>query len=220
MGGNNGRQEQDALQRQAQAAQAAQTAAVTKAETPDPLTQRLRDRVGKILDWQDDTSGPKDVRAFPDQAAMSLYTGAKAVTDAGRVGKGYGTLAEGANPAFATALNKENDLKRGEAASGMLEGYVDNALTGATGEAASLGAQGDATSMAIAQMLNSDSESAQNRYLQYLTRPKQPSFLKQMALGLAGSAAGLATGGLSSIFSRGPASLPTWGTQSGSPWTM
>jgi hypothetical protein len=196
MGGGNGRKEEDALRQQAMQAQAAQTAALQKAETPDPLTQRLRDRVTKILDWSDDTGAPKDVRDFPDQTAMGLYKDAKAVTDAGRVGKGYGTLAEGANPAFATALDKENNLKRGEFASGALEDYVDRAVTGATGEAASLGAEGDATSMAIAQMLNSDSESAQNRYLQYLTRPKQPGFLKQLALG----ALGTFGGGIGSLF--------------------
>jgi hypothetical protein len=127
---------------------------------------------------------------------MSLYDDAKRVTDAGRVGKGYGTLSDGANSNFATALDKENTLKRGEFASGELENYVDNAITGATGEAASLGAQGDATSMAIAQMLNSDSNAAQNRYVQYLSRPRQPSFLKQLALGAVGSAGGLLTGGL------------------------
>lgn len=183
MGHGNGRANEDYLKQQALSQQAAFNTALTKAETPDPLTQRLRDRVNNILNYDENVGAPKDVRNFPDQAAMGLYTDAKAVTDAGRVGKGYGTLAEGANPAFATALDKENSLKRGEFASGMLEDYVDKSITGATGEAASLGAQGDATSMAIAQILNGDSQSAQNRYLQYLTRPRQPSFLKQLALG-------------------------------------
>lgn len=50
--------------------------------------------------------------------------------------------------------------------------------------------------MAIAQMMNSDYDSAQNRYLSYLMRPRQPSFLKQLALGAANAGLGLATGGL------------------------
>lgn len=196
MGHDNGRQTESYLQQQAMQEQQAFNAALTKAETPDPLTQRLRDYVKKILDYRDGTSGPQDVRAFPDQTAMDLYTSAKKVTDAGRVGKGYGTLSDGANPAFATELDKENDLKRGEFASGMLEDYVNNAITGATGEAAQLGAGADATNMAVAGMLNSDYNAAEGRYVNFLMRPKPPSFLRQLALGAAGGLGGLFTGGL------------------------
>lgn len=124
MSHGNGRANEDYLKQQALSGQAAFNTALQKAETPDPLTARLRARVGKILDWDEDVGAPKDVRNFPDSAAMDIFTGAKAVTDAGRVGKGYGTLAEGANPSFATALDKENTLKRGEFASGQLENYV------------------------------------------------------------------------------------------------
>lgn len=190
MGRGNGKAQEQALQQQALQQQAAFNSALTKAETPDPLTQRLRDYAGKVLDWKDGKDGPVDVRQFPDQTAMSLYDDAKKVTDAGRVGKGYGTLSDGANPSFSAALDKENNLKRGEFASGMLEDYVNNAITGATGEAASLGAGADATNMAIAGMLNSDYNSAQNRYVNYLMRPKQPSFLKQLALGALGTFGG------------------------------
>jgi hypothetical protein len=52
MGSHNGRVEEGALQQQAMAAQARTDAAVAKAETPDPLTGRLRDYVSKILDWK------------------------------------------------------------------------------------------------------------------------------------------------------------------------
>lgn len=211
MSGGSGRAQESALQQQAMQQQAAFNIALQKAETPDPLTQRLRDYVGKILDYRDGTSGPQDVRNFPDQTAMDLYTSAKQVTDAGRVGKGYGTLSDGANPAFATELDKENDLKRGEFASGMLDQYVNNAITGATGEAASLGAGADATNMAVAGMLNTDYNDAENRYVNYLMRPKQPSFLQQLALGAVrsinplsflnsgGGRSGLNRGGLDSI---------------------
>lgn len=214
MSHNNGRAEEDALKQQALSSQAAAQAAQQKAETPDPLTQMLRDRVTKVLNWSDGTSGPPDVRAFPDQAGMSLYNDAKKVTDAGRVGKGYGTLSDGANPAFATALDKENTIKRGEAASGALENYVDNSINAATGEAASLGAEGNATSMAIAQMLNSDSNAAQNRYVQYLSRPKQPSFLSQLASGVLGAGTGFLTGGFSGLLGGGGGDLNQGGLDS------
>src|ERR1043166_1089415 len=94
--GNKARQaEQDRLQSQALADRAKSDTAISTASQPDPLEQRRRDYVTKILDWKEGTNGPPDVRAFPDQSAISLYNDAKTSHDAGRAGKGYGTLADG-----------------------------------------------------------------------------------------------------------------------------
>jgi hypothetical protein len=50
-----------------------------------------------------------------------------------------------------------------------------------------LGSAGDATSMAIASMLDSNQNSAFNRYVQLLSQPKQPGFLQSLATGAVGS---------------------------------
>lgn len=191
MGSNkSGRQTESALQRQAMGSQAAANTAITAAEKPDPLEERRRGYVNKILDWNEGVGGPPDVRSFPDQSAMALYTDAKRVTDAGRVGKGYGSLADGANPNYVAQLDKENELTRGLEASGRLEGHVSNAIAGAQAEAGNWAGVGNARTMNLAQMRNSNYNSDQDRYLAYLTRPKQPSFLRQLALGVAGGVAG------------------------------
>jgi hypothetical protein len=124
---------------------------------------------------------------------MALYTDAKRVTDAGRVGKGYGTLDDGANANYVASLNKELESERGLEASGRLEDFVNNSILGARAEAGDLSAAGNARSMNIAQMRNSNANSDQDRWLAYLTRPQQPSFFKQMALGITSGLAGNAS---------------------------
>lgn len=191
MGSNNsGRQTESDLQRQAMNSQTTANTAITKADTADPFEARRRAYVTKILDWDENVGAPKDIRDFPDGSAMSLYTDAKRVTDAGRVGKGYGSLADGASSDYVAQLDKENELTRGLEASGRLEEHVSNAITGAQAEAGNWAGVGNARSMNIAQMRNSNANSDQDRYLAYLTRPKQPSFLRQLALGVAGGVAG------------------------------
>ncbi len=121
MGGNNGRREQDELRRRTEEAERRANEAITRAETPDPLEQRRRDYVTRILDWREGKNGPINVRDFPDQTAISLYNDAKLSHDAGRIGKGYGTLDDGANPTYTAALDKEMQLERDTRASGLLE---------------------------------------------------------------------------------------------------
>lgn len=135
-------------------------------------------------------NGPLDIKNFPDQTGLALYNDAKAVTDAGRVGKGYGSLADGANPNYVASLDKELESDRALAASGRLENFVNSSLAGADAEAGNLSQIADARNMNIAQMRNADANSDQDRWLGYVTRPRQPSFLRQLALGVAGGAAG------------------------------
>jgi hypothetical protein len=188
MGSNNsGRQTESALKTQALNSQTTANAAIDKAETPDPMEARRRNYVNRILDWNEGVGGPMDVRDFPDKSAMALYTDAKRVTDEGRGGKGYGTLSDGGSDAYAAALGKEEESDRALAASGRLEEHVNNAITGAQAEAGNWAGVGNARTMSIAGMRNSNANADQDRWLQYLSRPKPPSFLKQMALGAIGN---------------------------------
>lgn len=98
------------------------------------------------------------------------------------------TLSDGANPNFAASLGQEMDLERGINASGALEDHVDTTLAGVDGEMYGLAGMGNSRNMNIAQMDQNAYQNAQGNFMQYLMRPKQPSFLKQLALGLAGSA--------------------------------
>jgi hypothetical protein len=182
-----GRQTDDYLKQQAMAAQSQANTAIAKAETPDPLEQRRRDYVTRILDWREGKLGPIDVRNFPDQTAIALYNDAKTSHDAGRIGKGYGTLADGTNPNFSTALDKETQMERDLAASGELENYIGGQLASADAETGNLWAAGDARNMNIASMLNNNYNSSQDRWVSYLMRPKQPGFLKSLALGAIGN---------------------------------
>lgn len=183
MGSNNGRREQDELRARALAAENRANEAIKKAEQPDPFEQRRREYITKILDYREGKNGPPRVRDFPDQMGIALYNDAKQSKDAGRVGRGYGTLADGANPNFSAALDKEMTLERDQRASGMLESYISDALNAADVESGNLAAMGNARNMNIASMRNSNFNSSEDRYLQMLMRPRQPSFLKQFALG-------------------------------------
>lgn len=194
MSHDNGRKQQEAAaQAAANAAQAAANTAIAKAETPDPLEQRRRDFVTSILDWREGKKGPLDVMKFPDQTAIALYNNAKAVHDAGRVGKGYGSLADGVNPNYAAALDKENEMDRQQAASGELENFINNSLASADAETGNLWGAADARNMQIAGLRNANSENAQSRYLQLILAPKPPGFLRSFASGLGAGVGGAAT---------------------------
>lgn len=190
MSKNKGRQTENLLQQQAMGSQAAANTAITKAEAPDPLEARRRAYVERILDFSEGKGGPPDVRNFPDQTAMSLYTDAKRVTDAGRVGKGYGTLSDGGNATYAAALGQELEHERGLEASGRLDDFMNSSILGARAEAGDLASVGNARSMKLAQLRNSNYNSDQDRWLAYLSRPQQPSFLKSLALGAVSGLAG------------------------------
>lgn len=195
MSDKKGRQQEDSLKRAATTTQASADTAIANATPADPLRQRLMDRIGKILDWRDDKGAPKDVRDFPDQAAMSIYTDAKRVSDEGRVGRGYGTLSDGGSDTYAAALGKELESERGLEASGRLEGFVNDSLNAADAGAVSMGGQEEDRRMALAGMFNSNAQAANDRYTSYLARPKQPGFLKSLALGAVGNLS-FAKGGL------------------------
>lgn len=184
-----GRQQEDALKAAAAAAAAKSDAAVTIAAAPDPLEERRRARVLAIDKWDTGESGPKDIRNLPGgDTSIALFNAAKQAHDAGRIGRGYGTLSDGANPTYVASLDKEMGLERDLAASGALEDNVNSTLEGNKAEMYGLSEIGNSRNMGIAGLRSSADQAAQDRYTQFLMRPKQPSFLKQLALaGISGA---------------------------------
>lgn len=170
-GGKKDRAEESRLKTEA-------TAAAAKAAEVDPFEAEQRARVKALADWESGKSGPIDVRNMPGSGVgMSLFAEAKKARDSGRVGRGLATLESGANPAFATALDREGQLERDLAASAGLEDYVSGRLAGL--DERMLGLAGTSAERAFRLASLADS-----RYANYLNRPaKPPSFLKALALG-------------------------------------
>lgn len=187
MSGGKGREQESALSREA-------TQSTAAAAAPDPLEELEREKVLKLFNWSTGKSGPMDVRAMPDDVAVPLYKAAREKHDAGRIGKGL-AYSENANPNFAAALDKEGDLERDLNASGLLEGHVDDVLGGLDARLMGLAGMGNSRRGAAADRAN-------ERYTSFLHRPQRPSFLSQLALGLAGGVSGLSVG-------RGGGGLPT-----------
>lgn len=161
----------------------AKTAAVEKAATPDPLLEARRAHVTALDDWESGKSGPIDVRNMPGGGTrIALFNDAKQSMDAGRVGKGYGSLEDGTNPNYATSLNKENELSQNLAASGALENDVNTALQGKDAEMYGLANISNAQNMNVANLQQNAYDSDQAKWLSYLMRPKQQGFLKQLLL--------------------------------------
>lgn len=196
MGEDRGRrQQEEAAAAAAAEANRARETSITRAEAPDPLEERRRSFLTKILDWREGKSGPMNVRDFPDPVGMALYDDAVTSREEGRVGKGYGTLSDGANPTFSAALDKELSMERESQAKGNLENYITGAVTGAEAETGNWANVGNARNMGIAGMRSSAAEGASNRYNQILMKPKEPSFGRQLLGGLIGGLS-YAKGGL------------------------
>lgn len=170
--GGSGKKEESALK----------TVADTKAaeaEKVDPLEEEVRRNVTAMNDWKTGKSGPLDIRAMPDQTGMALYADSKRVTDARRVGRGVNSMGEGANPNHVAALDREFELERGERASAMLEGFVEDKVGDLDTKMMGLAARSDSRRGAAA-------DRAAQAYQSFLQRPKQPSFMKSLATSLVG----------------------------------
>jgi hypothetical protein len=189
--GNKGREQanEDALRVAADKAAAKSDEAITAAGKADPLEDRRRAQVLAFDKWQSGESGPMDVLNMPGGGtAIDLFKNAKRARDAGRIGRGYGLLGDNANPNFSASLDKEMQLERDVNASGALEQNVEDSIAGNNAELYGLAGAADSRNLSIAGLRSSADEGAQNRYTQYLLRPKQPSFLKQLALSAIGGA--------------------------------
>jgi hypothetical protein len=171
-------------------------------------------QVQSFQDWSSGKSGPIDVRNMPGAGpALDLYTQARASHDAGRIGRGFGTMAAGTNPNYVASLEKENQLERDLSAAGALEGNVNQAVAQNTGEGYNLSNMLNTQNMGIAGIQTGREGSSSDRYLNFLERPRPPSFLKQLALQAVGGASQMAsaylTGGLSAA--RKPATAGAGG---------
>lgn len=196
MSRGNGRREEEArLRAQAEEANRRAAEAATAVARVDPLEERRRAHVTRWDDWRTGVNGPVDVRAMPDQIGMSLFRDAKQARDAGRIGRGYGMLNDGANPAHAAALGQELEAERGLAASGALEDYVTDQNDATTRELYGLvGASGD-RSRYLAELAMRRSGIADERLSRHQAN-RRPGFLQQLALGALGNVS-FARGGLS-----------------------
>jgi hypothetical protein len=181
MGGNKSKKREES------ALVTAANQAATNAAKVDPLEERQRQYITDLDDWRMGRKGPIDVRNMPGGGTgIALFNDALQARDEGRVGRGYGTLSDGANGNFSAALDKEMDFERRLRAAGQLEGHVSGQLAGLDQRMTGLSGTADNRSRFLAEM-------AMSRLGQFYQRPEQPSFLKQLALGGLGAAGGLIT---------------------------
>lgn len=175
------------------------TKAVDKASEVNPATKEMEDYWKSIIDWDTGKSGPVDVHNLPGSGVdIGLFESAKKNSDAGRIGRGFGTMGDNTNPAFTEALGKEMESDRATAASGMLEDAVQGKVAEARGALTGIGAQ------ETQQSLNAAGLRA-NLYSTYLNRPRNPGLLSQFiggATGAAGTlgASAIANGGWAGLF--------------------
>ncbi len=156
--------------------------ATTAAGTVDPLQAAKAKHDEELFNWYTGKSGPTDVHNMPGgSVGIDLFNKAKQSNDAGRIGRGYGSLADGANPNFAAKLGQENDQARSLAASGALENYVTNTIAGNANAIQQDYSNRENHNFSYAGLTASNYDS-------YL-KNRRPSFLKQMILG------GMQTGG-------------------------
>lgn len=176
-------EQQNALKAIADSARTQSKTATDTAAKPDPITQRIMDRATALDDWESGKSGPIDIRKMPGgEAKIALYNDAKTAHDSGRLGKGIGSLTGDANPSFAASLDKENELERDLAAKGALESNVNTTLAVKDATLGNLSQLGEQRQMNVANLRQNAYDSEQRNFMQYLLRPKQPSFLKQLIL--------------------------------------
>jgi hypothetical protein len=187
MGGDNGRRERE-LRAEADRARAEATTARQQVETPDEFEVARRNRARAMEQWRSGLLGPVDVRNMPGgQVAMGLFKDSIQARDAGRIGRGLGTLNDGANPAFSAALGKELDAERHLQAAGQLEGNVEQAMAQHDADTNQLAQVGNNRRSLIAQLAAEAGRAAAERLSQHRATAR-PSFLQQMALGALGNA--------------------------------
>jgi len=190
----------------------AATAALQTAGKPTPWEQTQMDKAVAMQNWESGKAGPVQVRDMPGgMVDLDLYEQAKKVSDAGRIGKGFGTMSDGANPNYVAKLEHENQLQRDLAASGALESNVNARIAESTGEGFNLANMYDTRAMNMAGLTTGREQSTQQQYLNFLMRPRPPSFLRQLAMstmqGLTQVGSAYLTGG-GSLFSGAGADNP------------
>lgn len=173
--------------------------AINTAATEDPALKAMRDYWQSISDWDAGKNGPVDVHDLPGSGVdIGLFQNAKAMRDAGRVGRGLGTAGDNVNPAFTTALDKELESDRNTEASGALEEAVRRKVGEARAGLTGIGTNAEARNLNVAGLRG-------NLYQTYLNRPREKSALGQFLSGGLQAATGLGSaainhGGWSGLF--------------------
>src|ERR687884_264332 len=95
--GSSGRQQEDTYRRQVEAS-------AQQVKEVDPLEQQQREYYQSLNDIRMGKK-PFNIHDLPGGAvAVSLFNDAKKAHDAGRIGRGFASLADGANPNYAAKL--------------------------------------------------------------------------------------------------------------------
>lgn len=182
------RAEREAEERSRQQ-QAQQTQFIQAANVPDPLEERLRANDMKWLDWESGASGPRDVMNAPLGAGLDLYSNAARRQEGERHGIGALALgAHGSNPMLTQLLKQQSEDTRQQEAAGGLEQAVRMKSAEVNRSALPLAEFAQGRRMGLASLASGNANNSTNSYLQFLSRPKQPSFWQQLLMGGLGAA--------------------------------
>lgn len=180
------REEKEAQERARQqsiAQQAQQTQFMQAANTPDPLEERMRARDIAFMDWEEGKNGPRDVMNAPLGAGLDLYSNAARRQSGERFGIGALALgSHGSDPNLSQLLKQQSEDTRQQEAAGGLEQAVRMKSAEVNRSALPLAEFAQDRRMGLASLASGNAQNSTNAYLQFLTRPKQPSFWKSLLL--------------------------------------
>lgn len=183
------RRAQQEAEERARQQQVQQTQFIQAASQPDPLEERLKERDMKWLDWESGASGPRDVMNAPLGAGLDLYSNAARRQSGERFGIGALALgAHGSDPNLTQLLKQQSEDTRQQEAAGGLEQAVRMKSAEVNRSALPLAEFAQGRRMGLASLASGNAQNSTNAYLQFLSRPKQPSFWKQLLLGGLGAA--------------------------------
>lgn len=192
MGGGPSREERAAQERMnqlQQQQQAQQQQFITAANVPDPLEERLRARDMSWMDWESGENGPRDVMNAPLGAGLDLYSNAARRQEGERHGIGALALgAQGSNPMLSQLLKQQSEDQRQQEAAGGLEQAVRMKSAEVNRSALPLAEFAQGRRMGLASLASGNAANSTNAYLQFLSRPKRPSFWQQLLMGGLGAA--------------------------------
>lgn len=188
MGGGPSREEREAsarLQRQQADALATQNRLLTRAETPDPLAERIRQSHTSWLDAVEGRSGPFNVETLPGMAPyLDLWNRSRSRREGERMGTGALRLgAANQNPEIAARIAEQKQVEREQEAGGNLENTFRLKDAEVRGSVLPLLGLQQSRDLGLAGIGSSNYTNATNAYLQFLTRQRTPSFWSQLALG-------------------------------------
>lgn len=187
MSGGPSREEREA-QRRLEELQRQQTAQqqqfFTLAQTPDPLTERLRARDIAWMDWSEGKNGPIDVSKAPGLGpAISLFDRAKAGQQEERHGIGALRMgAQGTNADLANLLTEQRAARREQQAGGDLERAVATREAETTGSILPLASLQQSKQLGLAGLASGAAQDTLGTYASFTGRPRRRPFWQDMLL--------------------------------------